>query len=183
MERLIVKIIILIISFSLVGCNVGIENQMEEGQGNEVMRGFVEPKSHEIYIKPVRQYLHYRTQAVLKGDIKILWRQFPSLQTNSNRNTGINSEKYEVESLNDFTLVDANFSEEGYERIKVKTINKNEVIVLVHGGIGYLRDDFGESGGEILIKLFLENKDNHWTVVKTDEYTLSEFKEWIKDKR
>lgn len=36
--------------------------------------------------------------------------------------------------------------------------------------------------GGILIKIFLEQKDNQWTVVKTDEYTLPEYKEWVKEK-
>jgi hypothetical protein len=64
----------------------------------------------------------------------------------------------------------------------VKTINENEVIVLVHGSIVYLRNDFDESGGEYLIKVFLKQEDKHWTVVKTDEYTLPEYKEWLNKK-
>ena len=79
-------------------------------------------------------------------------------------------------------MLDANYDIESYERIKVKTINENEAIVLVHGSIVYLRNDFDESGGEYLIKVFLEQKDKHWTVVKTDRYTQSEYKEWVNEK-
>ncbi|OCA92607.1 hypothetical protein [Pseudobacillus wudalianchiensis] len=60
--------------------------------------------------------------------------------------------------------------------MKVKTINDEEVIVLVHGGIGYLRNDYGESGKELLVEVSLENKDGHWTIVKMDEYTEHEYK-------
>jgi hypothetical protein len=87
-----------------------------------------------------------------------------------------------LETINDSsTLLDANFSEESRGRIKVNKINDNETIVLVHGDIVYLNDDFDESGREILIKLFLEQIDNVWTVIKTDEYTVPEYKEWIKN--
>jgi hypothetical protein len=43
-----------------------------------------------------------------------------------------------------------------------------------------LRDDFDISGGELLIEVLLQKKDDGWTVVQTDEYTLEEYKEWIK---
>ncbi|MED4532441.1 hypothetical protein ABET51_08550 [Metabacillus fastidiosus] len=56
-------------------------------------------------------------------------------------------------------------------------ISEKETIVLVHGGIGYVRNDFTESGGEISIKLFLEREEDRWNIVKTDEYTLAEYKE------
>ncbi|HHY21163.1 MAG TPA: hypothetical protein GX525_04610, partial [Bacilli bacterium] len=117
-----------------------------------------------------------------KNDINILWEKYPSLENNIDRELGVNVEKYEVETLNrSFDLLDANYNIESYERIKVKAIDENEVVVLVHGSIVYLKNDFEESGGECLIEVFLEQKDNHWSVVKTDEYTLPEYKEWIKE--
>ncbi len=149
------------------------------------LEGFVEPEPTDWveYSKPVREYMYYRTQAVLNNDINILWEKYPKLMKNSDQKEGVNVEKYEVESLNEgFDLLDANFNIEGYERMKVKTINENEIIVLVHGGIGYLRTDLDESGGEYLIKLYLEDKENQWTVVKTDEYLIHEYKEWLKDR-
>ena len=134
-------------------------------------------------MKPVREYMYYRTQAVLNNDIGILWGKYPDLKNNINREQGINVEKYDVESLNrDFDLIDANYNIESYERIKVKTINENEAIVLVHGSIVFLRNDFEESGGEYLIKVFIKQDGKHWTVVKTDEFTLPEYKEWLNEK-
>ena len=142
--------------------------------------GFVEPESSDwvSFNKPIMEYMYYRTQAVLKNDIEILWRKYPELKNNIDIQQGINVENEEVKSLNRaFDLLDANYQIESYDRIKVKAINENEVIVLVHGSIVYLRDDFGESGGEYLIKVFLESEGENWTVVKTDEYTLSEYKD------
>ncbi|WP_374724438.1 hypothetical protein [Calidifontibacillus erzurumensis] len=43
-------------------------------------------------------------------------------------------------------------------------------------------DDFEETGGEYLMKVFLKRNGEQWDVVKTDEYTLLEYKEWIKQK-
>ncbi|MBP1934225.1 hypothetical protein [Ammoniphilus resinae] len=166
------KVIFMLGIFGLLGCNAS------QGQNS-----FIEPEPSDWveWIKPVREYMYYRTQAVLQNDVQVLWDRYPLLESSSSRQNGVNTEKYEVESLNDsFKLIDANFSEEGYERIKVKQLSDQEAVILVHGGIGYLRDDFEESGGEILIELYVEEKDHHWTVVKTDEYTLEEYKEWIK---
>lgn len=176
-----------ILCLSLFGCNSNQKNQTPDKQsqvksGNE---GFIEPEPSEWvnYIKPVREYFYYRTNAVLKGDIQILWDRYPDLRNNPDPKTGVNNEKYEVESLHkSFSLIDANFHLESRERMKIKTISEKEVIVLVHGGIGYLRDDFDVSGGEMLIKLFLEHQENQWTVVKTDEYLLHEYKQWIKNR-
>ncbi len=56
------------------------------------------------------------------------------------------------------------------------------MIVLVHGSLLYLLDDFEETGGEYLMKVFLKRNGEQWDVVKTDEYTLLEYKEWIKQK-
>ena len=127
--------------------------------------------------------MYYRTQAVINNDISIIWEIYPELKKNIDLEKGVNVEKHEVESLNQgFDLLDANYNIESYERIKVNAINDNEVIVLVHGNIVYLRNDFDESGGEYLMKVFLILKDNQWTVVKTDEFTLPEYKEWLEEK-
>ena len=142
---------------------------------------FIEPKPSNwaVYMKPIREYMFYRTQAVLHDDIHILWDRYPELQQNMDPEHGINVEMDDVDNLNDgFDLLDANYTIEDYERIKVKTLTDNEATVLVHGSIIYLRDDFEESGGEYLLEVFLKKKESGWTVVKTDEYTQSEYKEW-----
>lgn len=174
--------LLVVILLSLLGCQQN-KTQTENMNVQEDMEDFIEPEPSDWvkYIKPITEYMHYRTQAVVNKDINILWDQYHALKDNIDLKQGINVEKYEVDSLNEnFELIDANFNIESNGRIKVKTINDNEVIVLIHGGIAYLRNDFEESGGEHLIKVFLEHKDNQWTVVKTDEYTLPEYKEWLK---
>lgn len=180
MKNLFLGSIIVIIISTLLGCE---QNTVQTDLPKEDI-GFIEPESTDWvdYIKPIREYMYYRTQAVLENDIDILWKQYPDLKNNSDQKLGVNVETFEVETLNsDFNLLDANYDAESNARIKVKTINKNEVVVLVHGSIVYLRNDFEESGGEYLIKVFLEQKDKQWTVVKTDEYTVPEYKEWLKE--
>lgn len=183
MSKIFVLAGLIVVCLSLSGClSVAEENvQSEELKVNS--EGFLVPDSSDWvdYIKPVREYLYYRTSAVLQNNINILWNQYPKLKENIDVEKGINVEKFEVERLNEsFKLIDANFNEERNERIKIKELDDQRAIVLVHGGIAYIRNDFEESGGEILIKLFLEKKDNRWMIVKTDEYTLPEYKEWIK---
>lgn len=181
MKKLILGFIMIVILSTLLGC----EQNTNETDSSKKFIDFVEPESSdwENFMKPVREYMYYRTQAVLNNDIDILWGKYPDLKNNIDREQGINVEKYEVESINrDFDLIDANYNIESYERIKVKTINENEAIVLVHGSIVFLRNDFEESGGEYLVKVFLKQDGKHWTVVKTDEYTLPEYKEWLNEK-
>ncbi|WP_456275271.1 hypothetical protein [Bacillus sp. AK128] len=165
----------------IIGCNFE-TFQEEPYQGKEDIEGFVETEEYEEYAKPITEYMYYRTQSVLKNDIKLLWDHYPLLRENSDPQNGVNIEGFEVESLNEgFNLLDANFNIESYDQLKVKEISNNEVIVLVHGSISYIREDFTVSGGEYLIKVFLGWEDNKWTVKKTDEYTLPEYKEWQKN--
>ncbi|WP_332645909.1 LptM family lipoprotein [Lysinibacillus sp. 54212] len=180
MKKLLTGILIMVIVSTLVGCD---QKSAPNDKSKEEIE-FIEPESSSWvnYTKPIREYMYYRTQAVINDDINILWKRYPELKNSIDRNLGINVEKYEVETLNkDFELIDANYNIEAYERIKVQTINENEIIVLVHGAVTYLRNDFDESGGEHLIKIFLKRIENQWTVVKTDEYTQEEYKEWLKD--
>jgi len=188
MNNFLLKSIILIVLAALVGCQQSealTENQNTKVDSQADLEGFVEPEPSGWveYTKPARLYMYYRTQAVINKDINILWDKYPDLKDNKDPKQGVNNEKDELDSLNQsFKLLDANYNIESYERMKVKTINDNEVIVLIHGSISYLRTDFDESGGEYLIKLYLEQKDNHWMVVRTDEYNLEEYKEWLKGK-
>ncbi|PAQ15728.1 hypothetical protein CD798_05165 [Bacillaceae bacterium SAOS 7] len=176
--------LLVVLILSLLGCQQN-ATKTENEKTTEDAAGFIEPESSDWvkYNKAVTKYMYYRTQAVVNNDIHLLWSHYPDLENNYDFKKGINVEKDEVESLNEnFQLIDANYSIESHERMKVKTINDDEVIVLVHGGIGYLRDDFEESGGELLIEIILKRKNNEWIVVKTDEYTQPEYKEWLKKK-
>jgi hypothetical protein len=150
------------------------------------MKDYIEPTPSEWveYMKPLNKYMYYRTQSIIRNDIEILWNVFPQLKNNRNKELGINNEIFEMESRskND-SMIDANFNIESYERIKIKKISDTEVIALIHGSISYLGNDFDNSGGELLIKVFLESANKEWTVVETDEYTLPEYKEWVTERQ
>lgn len=182
MKKFLFISLIILFVFSLLGCQQNTTKRVEQNTEMDI-KDFVEPEPSDwvTYSTIVNKYMYYRTQAVVNNDIHLLWNQYPDLKNSIDDKKGINVEVNEVEFLNkNFKLIDANYSIESNERIKVKTLNKEEVIVRVHGGISYLRNDFGESGGEHLLEITLKLINNQWTVVKTDEYTQSEYKEWIK---
>lgn len=146
------------------------------------VEGFVEaePSEWEKYARPVREYMYYRTQAVINNDIHILWNQYPKLKENINIEERINVEKYEVEFFNqEGKVLDANFDIEKYDRLQVKKINENEAAVLVHASLVYLADNFEEFGGERLIEIYLQRSGTSWEVVKTDEYTEEEYQKLL----
>ncbi len=134
------------------------------------------------FISAIRSYFHYRTQAVIGNDIEILWTRYPLLAQNTDFQLGINVEQREVDTLNNgVTVIDANVDIENYDHIKTQVLNEKEAVIQVHGSLVYLKEDFEESGGEILMDIFLEKQDNGWTVVKVDEYTEAEYKEWFEE--
>ncbi len=185
MKNFVLGSLIVILLLSLIGCQQNTALSDDVNLNKDIV-DFIEPEPSDWveFIKPVREYMYHRTQSVINNNIDILWGKYPKLKENIDREKGVNVEKYEVETLNQgFNLLDANYNIESYEQIKVSPINDNELIVLVHGSIVYLRNDFDESGGEYLIKVFLKQKENQWTVVKTDEYTLPEYKEWLQEKK
>ncbi|WP_042351643.1 hypothetical protein [Bacillus massiliigorillae] len=182
MKKYLLISLIAILGISLAGCQQP-ESKTDDSKTKKVVDGFIEPAPSDWlnYSSSVIRYMYYRTQATVHNDITILWKQYPELMENIDLKNGINVEKDEVERLNQhFTLIDANFSMESHDQLKVKTLNDDEVIVRIHGGISYLRKDFGESGGELLMELYLQKKGDQWTVIKTDEYTEAEYKEWLK---
>ncbi|KMY54134.1 hypothetical protein AC623_09475 [Bacillus sp. FJAT-27231] len=182
MKRYLLRSLIVVTLFSLWGCQpnpVKPENQNTK----KSIDGFIEPEPSDWvkYEHLVTKYMYYRTQAVIHNDINILWNQYPDLKNDYDFKKGINVERYEVESLNErFKVVDANYSIESYDRMKVKTVNDKEAILLVHGGIGYMSSNFDKAGGELLMEIFLELENNRWVIVKTDEYNGLEYKEWVK---
>lgn len=143
---------------------------------------FSEPSLDEwaTFIKPIREYMYYRTQAVLVGDVQLLWDRYPRLAEGSDINKGINAEKHEIDILNkDIDRIDANYQLESYSRLKIFKLAEDRVVVLVHGDIVYTTRDFDITGGELLIEIELEKVEHQWTVVKTDEYTIEEYKAWL----
>jgi len=171
-------ILILLSLMLLSGCESGIE----EVKAKQDPDGFFEPEAGEWveYIKPLREYMYLRTQAVLQDDIDLLWDRFPDLKENRDVEKGINVEIDDLSRNKGTKLIDANYDLESYERIQVKKLNDSERIVRVHGSVFYLDKESEESGGEFLIEFHLKQEGDTWDIVKTDEYTLPEYQEWIK---
>lgn len=165
----------------LCGCQdpISLPKDLKSNLGNEE---FVELEASEYttYLKPIREYMYTRTQAVLNHDVNILWEKYPELKNNIDKDKGINIEKDEIDLMKN--VIDANYSIESYEPIKLKKINEQEVIILVHGSISYVKKDFDEAGGEQLIEVYLQKKNDRWTVVKTDVYLEHEYQEWLEKK-
>lgn len=94
MKMILLRIIIVVILVSLMGCQQ--DTTLPENRKTKAdMEGFVEPESSDWvkYIKTVREYMYYRTQAVVNKDINILWDKYPGLRDNIDLKQGVNKEK------------------------------------------------------------------------------------------
>ena len=121
MKTVLFGTIMLVHLLFLLGCQQSTTLTEENLHVKEDWEGFAEPESSDWvkYIIPVREYMYYRTQAVVNKDIQLLWDKYPDLKENIDRKQGVNVEQFEVESLNDgFNLLDANYNIESHERIK-----------------------------------------------------------------
>lgn len=169
----------------LMGCSTAV-NMTESGRASKAMQvAFIEPEASEwvLYHNIITEYFHYRTKAVIENDINILYEQYPALSEDISLEEGINIEGSVLENYNaGLTLIDANFNLEQYDRLKVNRISEDEAVLLVHGFLLYITEDFTESGGEFLMEVYLKKHDERWTVVKTDEYTLEEYKVWLDER-
>ena len=175
------KLVLVLFSSCLIfaaGCSI-----IDTGNKSE---GFMEPEPSEwvVYNEILNEYFHYRTQAVIKNDIDVLYARYPSLSENISVEEGINIEENELKNYNaGLTLIDANFSTEQYERLKVKEMGDDEAVLLVHGSNLYVTQEFGESGGEFLMEVYLRKDQGSWEITKTDEYTVSEYHAWLEDQK
>ena len=140
-----------------------------------------DPETFVAFMPTVLEYFYYRKQAIITNDIETLWTQYPELRNNFNIEQGINSEEFTVKNYQGLKPFDANFSPEHYERFKVKLTN-GQAEILVHGMELYTfldeNDNFGESGGEFKIILYLQMKNGRWVVFKTDEVTIGEWQQF-----
>lgn len=144
-------------------------------------RGMAEvtPEQYATFSPLVNRYFYVRKQAVLAGDPEIIWREFPALREGYSRQAGINAEADVVAGYRPLEIIDGNVAPESYARLKVLADGENAVI-LVNGTELYLRKDFAESGGQVQVMLYLEKTTEGWTVIKTDETTIAEYKEALK---
>ncbi len=141
-------------------------------------QGFAEPdpETWVMLMKPVREYLYYRKQAVISGDPQILWDRYPAMAFGRDPAHGIDNEAFMIGNFQALKPFDGNIAPEAYDRIRVVLGEDGTAQVLVHGMELYLYVDpaggFDESGGEFKLVLFLFSRDDQaWTVCKTVDIT------------
>lgn len=179
------KLLVTLFSACLIfaaGCSAAKMQSKNRTDTLKIDEGFIEPEPSEwtVYHEVLTEYFHYRTQSVIKRDIDVLHDRYPSLSENISIEEGINIEENELNSYNEgIIVIDANYSIEQYDRLKVREISSDEVVLLVHGSNLYVTEGFGESGGEFLMELYLTKDKGKWEITKTDEYTISEYHAWL----
>lgn len=88
--------------------------------------------------------------------------------------TVVNAELEVVARYLGMDVIDGNVQPEAYARFRVQE-DGDKAVVLVNGTELYVRKDFSESGGQVQLLLFLERRNDVWTVVRTDETTEAEY--------
>ncbi len=120
----------------------------------------------------VREYFYYRKQAVIAGNVEVLWKQYPELKVGTDFSRGINAEEFFINNMQGLKPFDGNIFPEYYEKMKVN-LSGEAAVVLVHGMELFLNIDetgkFDDSGGEFKIIIFLRQQDDQWTVIKTQD--------------
>ena len=145
--------------------------------------GFVHPDP-ETYVNlapVVWEFFFYRKTAVISGNMSDFYDRYPNLSSGEDLEQGINAEAFQAAAFQGFVLVDGDVFPEYYEPFRVK-IMPDHIEILVHGIELYLyRDAAGnlnQSGGEFKIVLFLRPDGEGWTLYRTDEVTLAEWKDF-----
>src|SRR5688572_6581203 len=96
MKNLILRSIMIATLISLIGCqqNTTLSENISTSAKIDI-EGFIEPEPSDWvkYSKLVREYMYYRTQAVVNQDINILWDKYPMLKDSIDRKQGVNIEK------------------------------------------------------------------------------------------
>jgi hypothetical protein len=135
------------------------------------------PATWVALMPAVREYLYYFKQAVVAGNVGVLWQRYPALQQGAGATTGEgkNVEGYYVDEYRPLHPFDGDMSPEDYAPIKVKLAG-DRAEVLVHGSESYLRLNYDNAGkqffdvtsAEFVVQLFLQRQAGTWTVVQTD---------------
>ena len=151
--------------------------------GSTLASGFVEPNpATYVSLAPVLwKYFYHRKAAVLSGDLDAFYTLYPDLAAGADPEQGINAEAFHAAAYQGFDLLDGDVFPEYYEPFRVKTL-PDQVHILVHGMELYLYQDaagqLNQSGGEFKIVLYLRPDGEGWTLYRTDEVTLAEWKDF-----
>lgn len=125
----------------------------------------------------VNEYFYYRKLAIVARDADVLWARYPQLRAGEDLATGINKEGWlAARSDSSRSLADVVYDLDRYERMRLLSSSADTVVVRVHGLERYIQKDFSDgTAGEFILDLHLQRAGDKWTVVRTDEMTLSEF--------
>lgn len=146
-------------------------------------RGFATPApdTWNRIMPQVRAYFYYRKQAVLRGDIRVLWEQYPALAQGQDPTRGINAEADEVAAYirDGRPPVDGQIALTAYEPLRVRR-QGDRWQVFVHGWEEYWyprpQGGLDISGQEFLLLLtFQEHEEGLWRLQRTDAVTLQEY--------
>ncbi len=127
-----------------------------------------------VFDPVVREYLYYRKRAFISGDTNVFIAHYPFLGQNNDLGTGINSEILLAEMYHrTFKLIDGDIDYEHYARMQVRQNGRSAEVILSMQEI-YLNEDFSFTGSQVTLKLFLQQVDNRWLIIRTDERTQGE---------
>lgn len=169
------RVVVMISLIFLLACTPAADDMFTE---------FSEPDP-EIYVElmpVIREYFYYRKQAVLKGEMDVLYDRYPALETDINIDQGINIGASQVHHMQRLAPFDGEIFPEYYEKIRVwEEEDEDEVQILVHGMALYLWKDsegiYEESGGEFMMVIYAKDQGGDWQIYKTDEVILGEWKD------
>lgn len=181
MRRLWAAVTLCLMLVIIAGCSRSTAPQAEPPLPLAAPRGMAEVTSeqHATFMPMVHRYFHVRKQAVLAGDPEIIWREFPALKDGRNSQAGINDEATAIAGYRPLAPIDGNVAPESYARLKA-LVDGDKAILLVNGTEIYLTKEFSQSGGQVQLMLYLEKRRDAWTLVKTDETTIAEYKAALK---
>jgi hypothetical protein len=135
----------------------------------------VTPEQSATFMPLVNRYFYVRKQAVLAGAPEVIWREFPALKEGYDRQAAVNAEADVVAQYKGLQVIDGNVNLQSYARLKA-VVDGDRAVILVNGSELYLTKLFSESGGQVQMMLYLEKRTDGWTLVKTDETTIAEYK-------
>jgi len=166
----------LILVLLLHGCTAKSGGQSKPPVPSAAPAGLTEitPTQFAAFEPVVNRYFYFRKQAVVQQNADALYREFPDLAQGTDKAAMVNAESDVVARYRGMDVIDGNVQPEHYARFLVRE-DGDKAAVLVNGMELYLRKDFGKSGGQLQLLLFLERRGGAWTVVRTDETTVAEY--------
>lgn len=145
--------------------------------------GFDEPDP-ETYVRLVPivwEYFHHRKAVALSGNLDAFYVHYPELSSGTDLEEGVNTEAFHAAALQSFDLLDGDIFPEYYAPLRVRT-QPDQIEILTHGMELYLYRDsagnLGQTGGEFKIILYLRPDGEGWTLFRTHQVTLDQWKDF-----